>query len=248
MMEEKKRMMTYAMFSRQGERENNEDCIRMKEKKEASVFLLADGLGGHGAGEVASQMTVAYGAELFEWSDSYEHYLTDLFENGQKRLLELQKVRHAAAQMKTTLTALIIAGNNAVWGHIGDSRLYLFEDGMLRKRTLDHSVPQMLVKSGEISESDIRTHPDRNRLLRVMGSEWGRSSYDISEKIRVRSGLSFLICSDGFWEYITEEWMESTLRSAKSAAHWLNMMEKIVVRNGQGNHMDNFSAIGVWIR
>lgn len=241
-------MITYAMFSRQGERENNEDSIRMKEKTGGSVFLLADGLGGHGAGEVASQMTVAYGIDLFERMNSYDTYLKDLFENGQRRLLNLQRRYNASEQMKTTLTALLIQREHAVWGHIGDSRLYLFENGVLKQRTLDHSVPQMLVEKGEISETDIRTHPDRNRLLCVMGNEWFREAYDLSKPIKLTETTSFLLCSDGFWEYITEEWMERTLQNAKSVAHWLNIMEKIVQENGHGKQMDNFSAIGVWIR
>lgn len=150
--------------------------------------------------------------------------------------------------MKTTLVTLLIDGRDAEWGHIGDSRLYFFVGGHIRQRTLDHSVPQMLVKSGEISENDIRTHPDRNRLLRVMGSEWNRNSYELSRRITLTKDVSFLLCSDGFWEYIVEEWMENTLQNAKSVAHWLNMMERIVVENGRGRYMDNFSAIGVWIR
>ena len=241
-------MITYAMFSRQGKRENNEDSIRMKEKREANVFLVADGLGGHGAGEIASQATVSYGIHLFEVSDSYDTYLADLFENGQRRLLEMQREYHASEQMKTTLTALLICEGKATWAHIGDSRLYFFEGGRIKKRTLDHSVPQMLVKSGEISDADIRTHPDRNRLLRVMGSEWNKNSYELSEAVYLTKETSFLICTDGFWEYITEEWMEDTLYRAKSVAHWLKMMERIVAENGRGKYMDNFSAIGVWIR
>ena len=198
-------MITYAMFSRQGKRENNEDCIRMKEKKGAKVFLLADGLGGHGAGEVASQMTVEYGAGLFECMERYDQYLPELFENAQRRLLMRQKRYHASEQMKTTLVALLIDKEKVSWAHIGDSRLYFFENGFLKKRTADHSVPQMLVKSGEISEKEIRTHPDRNRLLRVMGNEWPENSYDVSSVVELKRGMSFLMCSDGFWEYITEE-------------------------------------------
>ncbi|MDO4454744.1 MAG: protein phosphatase 2C domain-containing protein [Eubacteriales bacterium] len=241
-------MITYAMFSRQGKRENNEDCIRMKEKKGASVFLLADGLGGHGAGEVASQMTVEYGARLFEQMEVYDRYLPELFENAQRRLLDRQRLYHASEQMKTTLVALLLDGKKAAWAHVGDSRLYFFENGFLKKRTADHSVPQMLVKSGEIAEEEIRTHPDRNRLLRVIGSEWTEDSYDLSRVIELKEGMSFLMCSDGFWEYITEEWMEKTLQNAKSAAHWLNTMEKIALENGRNKYMDNYSAIGVWIR
>lgn len=67
------------------------------------------------------------------------------------------------------------------WGHVGDSRLYYFKNGKIVKRTLDHSVPQMLVARGEIDEKEIRHHPDRNRLVRVMGMEWDEPKYQVSE-------------------------------------------------------------------
>ena len=91
------------------------------------------------------------------------------------------------------------------WGHVGDSRLYYFKNGRIVKRTLDHSVPQMLVAAGEIDEKEIRHHPDRNRLVRVMGMEWDEPKYQVSEPMPEEPGQAFLLCSDGFWENIEEE-------------------------------------------
>ena len=104
----------------------------------------------------------------------------------------------------------------------------------------------MLALAGEIKEKEIRHHPDRNRLLKVLGTE-SMGKYEESEEI-VRGGRqAFLLCSDGFWELIDEKKMESTLRSSSTPQEWLDAMERIVIRNGRGIQMDNYSAITVWI-
>ena len=116
----------------------------------------------------------------------------------------------------------------------------------MKFRTLDHSVPQMLVKSGEIKESEIRNHPDRNRLLRALGLETDRQLYELQEPYPLRKCQAFLLCSDGFWELIEEEKMCSFLKKAESADEWLRLMNEEVQKNGAGKNMDNNSAIAVW--
>ena len=139
--------------------------------------------------------------------------------------------------------SLVIEGEKIRWGHIGDSRIYYFRKNRYKKRTLDHSVPQMLVLAREIKEKDIRNHPDRNKLLRVMGIEWGYSKYEISQEEKKREGLAFLLCSDGFWELIDEKQMVLTLKSSNDAEEWINKMAEIVKASGEGKNMDNYSAI-----
>lgn len=103
-----------------------------------------------------------------------------------------QKETREYADMKTTMVLLLISGNRAYWGHIGDSRLYYFKKNKMITRTLDHSVPQMLVNTGEIKEKDIRGHEDRSRLLRVVGSPWMNGhAYDISEGIDLNKSQVF---------------------------------------------------------
>ena len=151
--------------------------------------------------------------------------------------------------MKTTMVDLILKINGiARWGHIGDSRLYFFRDGELAAHTLDHSVPQMLVNLGEITFEEIRGHEDRNRLIRVIGTEWEGSSYELSQEIAIRDNDSFLMCTDGFWELINEQQMVETLKNAKSVEEWMNSMVEIVMENGKDVNMDNNSAIAVWFR
>ena len=133
------------------------------------------------------------------------------------------------------------------WGHIGDSRLYYFQNEKLIGRTLDHSVPQMLVASGQIKEKQIRSHSDRNRLLRVLGLDWDCPKYQVAEPEEFQGRQEFLLCSDGFWELIDEKKMRHCLKKAKNPAHWLDMMEETVRKNGSRKDMDNYSAVAVWI-
>jgi PPM family protein phosphatase len=148
----------------------------------------------------------------------------------------------------TTLNIMTISGNKVEWGHIGDTRTYFFRNNLFESRTKDHSVPQMKVAMGEISESDIRTHPDRNKLLRVMGVPWIKPKYVIQKSIELQENQSFLMCTDGFWEFIDEEMMQTCLNESKTVDHWLDSMKQIVCENGKGKNIDNHTAIALWIR
>ena len=235
--------MTFAKFTDVGNREINEDYIGIKEKENGLCCVLCDGLGGHGRGEEASSFVTDKILELYESDENFTEHIGDAFDTVQKELLEEQKKRHAKFEMKTTATVLVIEGEKIRWGHIGDSRIYYFRKNRYKKRTLDHSVPQMLVLAREIKEKDIRNHPDRNKLLRVMGIEWGYSKYEISQEEKKREGLAFLLCSDGFWELIDEKQMVLTLKSSNDAEEWINKMAEIVKASGEGKNMDNYSAI-----
>lgn len=236
--------IAYAVLTDKGERVLNEDATAVCIESDRLGFVLCDGLGGHGQGDVASQFVVSkIKEELLQGKSIEESILC-----AQEGLLKKQEEENAGASMKTTVTCLTIEGNHARFGHVGDSRVYLFEKHKYIMRSQDHSVPQMLVSSGEIREKDIRHHEDRNRLLRVMGTEWDRPKYQIVDNIRLTKHASFLLCSDGFWELIDEKQMCKALKKAVSPEDWLAQMEKVVWLNGKGTNMDNYSAIAVFIR
>lgn len=245
-MSERNNMITYKIISKTGGRVLNEDCTGMHQLKSHLGFFLADGLGGHGKGEIASKIAVEQGMLQFEDKGACLEGLKAVFEGGQKAILEHQKQEGCSQGMKTTLTALLTDGKNFYRGHIGDSRIYYFKNNSLVERTMDHSVPQMLVAAGEIKENQIRNHPDRNRLLRVMGIEWDRPMYQILEAIPVKGKQAFLMCSDGFWELIDEKEMVKCLKRAKTVEQWVEFMEGIVNRKGVDKNMDNYSAVAVW--
>ena len=154
---------------------------------------------------------------------------------------------NAAKKMKTTAVCLVTDRRNAYIGHVGDSRLYVFQHDKVSFRTKDHSIVQMMASMGEIRDEEIRNHPDRNTLLRVMGIEWEKPQYEIEPVIPLRKCQAFLLCSDGFWELITEDQMCNMLSESKSASRWLDSMVRIVKENGKDKEMDNNSAIAVWV-
>ena len=240
-------MITYHLLSNQGDRGNNEDNVGMYQREQEYCFVLADGLGGHGKGELASQLGVESSIKIFAVKGAGQESMDLSFKDAQKSILEKQSVDITARDMKTTLVILHIGERKIWWGHIGDSRLYYFQNNKLIQRTLDHSVPQMLVAAGEIKEEEIRGHADRNRLLRVMGSEWDHPRYQLAPPVERTGQEAFLLCSDGFWEWIEEKPMQATLKKAGSPAEWLEHMRKTVQKNGTGKGMDNYSAIAVFV-
>ena len=238
--------MDYQIYTAPGNREINEDCAAAAVNGSAACFVLCDGLGGHGRGEVASKTAADRFLAAFAENPSLSaERLSAAFEAAQAELLAKQEELHVLNEMKTTAVVLMTDGQSALWGHVGDSRLYLFYKNKVVLRTLDHSVPQMLVLAGEIREKQIRQHPDRNRLMRVLGSEWGERKYEISEPVSLSECQAFLLCSDGFWEYITERGMCKYLKKSNTAAEWLQLMTDEVNRNGNGADMDNNTAVAV---
>lgn len=238
--------ITWAVSTYAGDREPNEDYAAAECREESCCFAVADGLGGHGRGEAASRLVCETVRQYFR-----EHIPARpeaMFEEAQAKLLQRQREEQAEDAMKTTLNILVIDRDGIRGGHVGDTRSYYFRKNRLVTRTKDHSVPQMLVSMGEIREEEIRHHVDRNRLLRVMGIEWSRPMYVLADKIRPGRGQAFLLCTDGFWEYIAEKDMEACLKKAANVQEWLDAMNEIVRTNGQGSEMDNYTALAVWVR
>lgn len=239
------------MISQTGEKEANEDAVKVFINKALSTygFVLADGLGGHGNGDIASNFVVDCAGAMIENTDSMDGvFIDNCFETAQEMLMDEKELK-GFNSIKTTMVMLLLADKTAQWGHIGDSRLYHFRDGKQLSRTIDHSVPQMLVLSGQIKEKEIRHHPDRSMLLRAMGDEWLSQAYEIDERsIQVKKNDSFLLCSDGFWEWIEEKNIIKILKKDLTAFDALKEMEKEILNNGKGKGMDNYSAILVNIK
>lgn len=239
-------MLNFAMFTNAGDRPVNEDAVGCFTNGSNHCFVLCDGLGGHGMGDVASNLVKDVFQDQFLKTDDMVNFLGQTFSAAQEILMMEQVEKHAKRKMKTTAVALVTDEKTAYIGHIGDSRLYVFNKNKVKTRTLDHSIPQMLVLSRDIKENEIRNHPDRNIVLRVMGIEWEEPMYELMAPMPLKKCQAFLLCSDGFWELIDEKEMCTLLKKASSPQEWLLNMAKIVKANGVGRNMDNFSAIAVW--
>ena len=240
-------MIQYAVLSETGDRRVNEDAVGAFEANQRYCFIVCDGLGGHGMGDVASACVTEVFENCFEQTDSMADFLPRAFSDAQDTLLREQIKRKAQKKMKTTAAVLAIENETAYVGHIGDSRVYCFFRNKITSRTLDHSIPQMLVMSRQIKEKEIRHHPDRNIVLRVMGVQWEEPKYELEPPIPLKKRRAFLLCSDGFWEWIEEKEMCRLLKHAASPVDWLQAMATVIRANGQNKEMDNYSAIAVWV-
>lgn len=241
-------MIEYTSYTNKGCREINEDSCNIATYGDSYCFVVADGLGGHGGGDVASACATELVCELFERTGYTEDFFKDAFESVQKKIIAVQKEARTVSQMKTTLVILVITPKSSYWAHIGDSRLYQWTGEKLKGRTMDHSVPQMLVLSGEIQEADIRHHPDRNRLLRVLGVKGEQPRYECAKPNKNRGVQTFLLCTDGYWELIDEQQMTDLLENRIPLEEWIMKMNEVIWENGKNSEMDNFSAIAVRVR
>lgn len=237
--------ITYAASTNPGNRDYNEDSYKAYHTTAGYCFVVADGLGGHGKGEVASALVCDVAAEFFSAAGVEDIF--GIFDTAQEKLMQKQLEEHATDAMKTTMNVVSVGEDKILWGHVGDTRTYYFKKNKIVSRTKDHSVPQMMVSLGEIKEKEIRKHPDRNRLLKVMGIEWNRPQYTIEQPLKVEGHQAFLLCTDGFWEYIEDDVMAKCLKKASSPQDWLDKMNEIVKKNGEGSNMDNYTALAVWI-
>ena len=233
-----------SLHSEIGSAKENEDCLLERRASDGKAFVLvvADGLGGHGGGAHASHLAAHTIAEGFLHSPSLSlEFLTHLFCEANRSILSEQK---GARRMKSTGAALFCLKGKLAAGYIGDTRIYQFRNGQILYQSRDHSVPQMEVDAGEITQGEIRFHPDRNRLLRALGEKVCRP--EIFHLGPVCKGDAFLLCTDGFWEQIEEKTMLELLESTKTAEEWIDRMYGAILQ-GPRKISDNCSAAAVLV-
>lgn len=234
-----------AELTNPGGRAINDDTVCCRESVNGAYVFVGDGLGGYKGGKQASETA---GETLLRECEEKGMMTDDRFQETAAKAEEaVRKLQdRTGGNMKTTIVLLALEGEYARWMHVGDSRLYRFDNGKLTKQTRDHSVSQMAVLMGDITQEQIRFHEDRNLVLRALGG--GNARADISEKTSITGGqASFLLCTDGFWEYVYETEMEALLKQAKNPAQWLAAMEKLLLQRATGEH-DNYTAAAVFVR
>ena len=146
--------------------------------------------------------------------------------------------------MMSTIALLAVEGRLARWAHVGDTRLYRFLDGELVFQSRDHSASQAAVLLGEITPEQIRFHPSRSRVLRALGQEGELRVEQGSARLEAGQN-AFLLCTDGFWEYVYENEMAETLRRSSSPQEWLERMRRYIAARAPRDN-DNNTAAAVW--
>lgn len=198
------------------QRDRNEDHILFFEPDDPSLLekkgilaIVADGMGGHRAGEVASELAVklikqGYYHEPGEPSLA----LAAAFQTANREIYKLSRSHQAYRGMGTTCTALVLQEASAYCAHVGDSRLYLLRDNKLMRMTEDHSMVMEMVKSGIITAEEARHHPDKNILARALGVK-PKVEVSIWDKpFQVQKGDVFILCSDGLYDLVKDDEIE----------------------------------------
>jgi serine/threonine protein phosphatase PrpC len=217
--------ITYQSVSDVGrKRKGNEDSLFLN--PDQRLFVVADGMGGHAAGEVASKVAVdsinefvclTGGDEEITWpfgldeNISYDgNRLKTAIRHANRKVLEATKEKSEYEGMATTVAAVLVDGDMANIGHVGDSRIYLFSEGALSLLTSDHSWVNEQIQSGVISPDQARSHPLRNVVTRALG---GKTDLAVDMQVRkMKPGEILLLCSDGLTTMVPDEEIEQVLK------------------------------------
>lgn len=209
-------------------REHNEDNggIFHNDYGELCV-VIADGMGGHNAGDVASFMATQCIQKYWNETEAIqspiraEQWLKETIEKTNESLYRYSLEHDVCQGMGTTLVVAICTEDFVTMAHVGDSRLYMYHEGTLQLKTEDHSFVQELLKAGQISKQEAENHPKKNILLRAIGTE-PTVSIDI-QTITWDIGHVLLLCSDGLSNKLTKEEMERLLRNSESLEETIDL-------------------------
>lgn len=209
---------------------------------DARLLVLADGMGGDGAGELAAQTVVGVARQMWE-QGAWREQPGSLFLEAlcQEAHIQLRQLRDtlASGEPHSTAVALLIKGNQACWAHVGDSRLYRFQGRRCLEQTQDHSVAELKRQRGDISEAALATDPDQHKLLRGLG---GAHAPVVDHGLAMlQPGQAFVLCSDGVWEHLSTREL-AALGCARDQQAALQHALALVVSRG-GEHADNASLV-----
>ncbi len=210
----------------------NEDTVILHEGR-YPIFGIADGMGGHVGGAIASAEAAKTMIDTLAMSVPNEEDIRAAFRKANMMLLDMQREDRGLNGMGTTLTVIWCDEHRAVLGHVGDSRAYLLRDDKLTQLTRDHSLVNDLILQGSLTPEEARVHPYRNMITRAVGTEPGLD-VDV-DSFELKTGDRFLICSDGLTEYFEDPDILSEMnhRSIKHAAE--RMLAEVLRRGGHDN-------------
>jgi len=201
-------------------RDTNEDQFLLDE--EFGLYAVADGMGGHAAGEIASELAIQSLAEKLRGAFSVggtrtveeaRRHLAEAVGAANRKICESIADHHDRRGMGTTMVALLALPDRVVIGHVGDSRAYLLRHGRLTMLTSDHSWVNEQVRLGLLSHQEAHRHPMRNVVTRALGSR-GDVAPELTEE-RIEPGDAFLLCSDGLNVMLSDDAIRETLVSRK---------------------------------
>jgi len=246
-------VLDHASLSDRGRvRQNNEDACGVFVPEGAgeladrgAVFVVADGMGGHRGGEIASRIAVRT-VVAFYTANSDENRsdaLARAFREANKTIIEESVADSTLFGMGTTCTALAVHRGLAYIAHVGDSRAYHVRDGRITQVTHDHSIVGEMVRSGILTDEDARNHPKRNVITKSLGAQDDIAA-DLPAALQLAPGDSFVLCSDGLTAYATD----ADIAAAVSSGSPSEACKKLVKMSNDSGGRDNITVLIVTVR
>ena len=232
-------------ISRKGGREKNEDRMGYCYTRDSGLFALADGMGGHPEGEMASQLALQTIAALYQrdarpvLADPIR-FLQDAIMAGHHQLLRYASEKGLLDTPRTTIVACILQGNTAYWAHCGDSRLYFVRGDKLIARTRDHSYSELQQSLSSVVPLNERYN--RNVLFTCLGSP-GKPVVDTAGPLKLKEGDRIMLCSDGLWGTVEDEEITRNL-ATRTISDAVPELVEVALRNG-GPKCDNVTVIAM---
>jgi protein phosphatase len=223
-------------------RDHNEDYFSCKTLEESTLFIVADGMGGHDAGEVASRLAVETACKEVQDGAKGGYDPQKLLEQAVQRA-NAEVIREGLSKgsnMGTTLTLALMKQDRAYIASVGDSRTYWIENGSIRQITEDHSLVAKLVSSGKLTREESRNHPKANLLYRTIGSDENVKVDTFT--VDLKRGDSLLLCTDGLWGEVTDEDIHRVCAAGKDLKA---ACEKLIQAANENGGKDNITAVVV---
>ncbi|HET7649887.1 MAG TPA: PP2C family serine/threonine-protein phosphatase [Gammaproteobacteria bacterium] len=204
-----------AQVSRQGNRSDNQDRASVVVTDTRILLAVADGMGGHAAGDVAAESAIDSLVRAFKQVRGSIHdpaeFLRMSIIEAHEAVVLLGSSLPPEVRPRTTITACLIADNVACWAHVGDSRIYLIRDQHVLTRTRDHSAVEMLAQQGLVSEEALSRHPLRNFVDQCLGGDPELPTVTVAKPHPLLAGDVLLLCSDGLWAPLDDRYIASEL-------------------------------------
>lgn len=226
-------------------RSTNQDYAEyFNNQYQQTLLILCDGVGGHQAGDVASRLTTEYLGEKFKNSserftaESFRQWLVSEIEAVNHYIYDYSRREAHLEGMGTTLVAASVVDDKLIVGHVGDSRAYSYQENMLKQITEDHSLVNVLIKTGEITEEEGARHPGRNVVIQSIG---GTDSVTSEIKVMDASSVEFLLlCSDGLSNMLSQEQLTTLFKEHRFDSDFAELLIKAA---NEAGGTDNITVI-----
>lgn len=217
----------------------NEDSYIINCEGKDKIFIVADGMGGHNAGEIASSEACRIVEQsILEAKGNIEDVLKNAVEKANRKIFIRSSENESMRGMGTTIDACVVRGENIYIAHVGDSRVYIVSEDGIRKITKDHSIVGMMVDAGTITEEEAKNHPQRNLITRAVGTNM-TVEVDIVKEI-IHSDELVLMCTDGLSNMVARDDIFKIIKEHKNITDAVNALVAAAKKNGGD---DNITAV-----